>query len=898
MSGPNGETEFGAQIPKEQILYRAKSAQKYGSALALPPEIAEPLEELEKQISTLSRQASRFDGVVLPEQASKSDKEVFDSPDEIATKEAAKDFLNNLPSATETPTLPVQYDNPVAKKLFQLYLQGIIDSDEKQGIRSQLYQSPSNGKVILCRDMRDYDENATIDPCYAYARYGIGLYTSQHIIYRAYGIEDTAFIADNAQKFYEKFITNIKAFESNLPGYLTEKLKEEKVHAYALRHLSAIAHNIATELTAQLGEQHSEFEDITKSLYSLDEIVISSNMAFRAIPYATIKKISHQNINKEYATIVHPKPGKMTKEIAELYKSFNIADNTEEQNSFLFSDTEEEEKLIAEGRGEHNFFDDLKPCKKRVAFYFKPAVLAGEVTLCSQNRGDFVGVKNVRTITTVEVMHEQGGMQFRNVGTITANSTALAAFKNVSEATLQDYVRRTLLQLHKTMANGSGRKERLCGISLCGIDIKTTFDNNFSDKEAQIDALDAKIARLTAAAAEETEGKVYFNNLAINYERLAVLIKGDDIASRLAQNAITALTGYKNLPEMLNYVYHVVGIIENIAYMQEFIDQYRLLDADRYRFEQYLQLMARVLTAGSSGNPANSRDTFLDTAAVFAMLCDVHNELVIKYDPDKKIDFIKPFFNCASGENRSGAAIFRHMELSLTVDIIGVANIPQLLDAEYYPLRRAIGNKMAKAGIIQYDNESCGSTPGTGGVRKKNADSFSPKDISPDVLYKYMLTENASLKTLMPKPSSKEGEYVYIPEKGPITIGHQREKQPVVGIHTQSENKAQPSQQGAENKSKNDLKKGSILGLLGLVTLTFIAAFVEHLHTVLYMVGTLAAAGALTMGFVHSREAEADKKAKLGRNSSGFFQRKSEPIVEVELQDIATDKHNRAPPTP
>ncbi len=832
--------------------------------------------------------------------------EVIDSTDEIATKEAAKDFLNGHASATTTPKLPVQYDNPddnpVAAQLFQLYFQGIIDSDAKQGIKSQLYQSPSNGKVIFCRDTRGYNENEAIDPCYAYARYGIGLYTSQHIIYQAYGIQDTAFIAENAKKFYEQFIADIKAYQSGLSHYLSEEKKAELVRTYALRYLSDTAHKIATELTEQLGQKNKEFEHVKASLESLDMTVISASMAWKPIPYVTVEQVSYKDVKKEYLTIVHPKPGKMTDEIKELYENFDLAGKTAEKSSFSGTEKKMEQKPVSDGngRGSHNFFDALKSCKQRIANYFTPAIVAGEVTLCSQDRGNFAGVKNVRTIVTEEIVRDENKpLQLKSIGSITGNSTALAAFRNVSETALKDYTRRSLLQLHETMSEGVERGVRLCGVSLCGIDIKTTFDNRFNDKEAQIDALDAKIARITAAAADETEGKVYFNNLAINYERLAVLIKGDDIASQLAQKAITALTGYKNLPEMLDYVYHVVGIIENIAYMQEFIDQidqHGLSEDDRKRFKKHIELMQKVLAEGTSGNPVNSRDTFLDTAAVFSMLCAVHNEMVMKYDSEKKVDFIKPFFNCASGENRTGAAIFRYMVLSRTAEVIGVENIPKLLDEEYYPLRRAIGNNIARTGIIQYDNESCGSTQGTGGVREKNADSFSPKDISLEVLKKYILTKYSSLKSLLCKPSSKKGEYVYTPKTDPIVIGHQRQNQPaVVDNHPNqaiAEEKAPPVQQNTKNTSKSDLKKGSILGLVCLLALTLAAAFVEH---GLYILGALAGAGAVTLGWKHSREDEKAANKKLERHPFRFFNpfQKKEKIPEdgVELLDVAS-KHN------
>ncbi|MCE3237023.1 MAG: hypothetical protein K0R24_4 [Gammaproteobacteria bacterium] len=491
--------------------------------------------------------------------------EVLDSPDEIATKAAAKDFLNNLPSqrsATKMPNLPVQYGDPVANQLFQLYFQGLIDSDKKQGIKSQLYQAPSNGKVIFCRDTCGYDKNQPIDPCYAYARYGIGLYISQRIIYNTYGVEDTDFIAEKARNFYTQFIADMEDYQAALSNSFSREEKAEKVNRYAREYLSDIVDNIALELTEQLGSQHKEFTTVEASVASLDSVIISASMACEPIPYVTREKFSYNAVNKEYVSIVHPKPGKKSEEIAELYENFSLKKNTvEEKKPFPLSNTEEntEKMPMSDGKGAHNFYDNLKACKKRVLHYFKKAILAGKVSLCSQDRSNFAGVKNVRVITTEEVIRDKQEQvqELKEIGAIAGNSTALAAFKNVSESVLVDYARRTLLQLHHTMTphvsdeNSTIKKRglRLCVISLCGIDIKTTFDNRFNEENAQMDLLDAKIARLTDMAASETGGKVFSNNFAINFERLFTFIKGDDVASRLAQNAIEALTGYKNLTE-------------------------------------------------------------------------------------------------------------------------------------------------------------------------------------------------------------------------------------------------------------------------------------------------------------------------------------------------------------
>ncbi|MCE3237022.1 MAG: hypothetical protein K0R24_3 [Gammaproteobacteria bacterium] len=166
---------------------------------------------------------------------------------------------------------------------------------------------------------------------------------------------------------------------------------------------------------------------------------------------------------------------------------------------------------------------------------------------------------------------------------------------------------------------------------------------------------------------------------------------------------------------MLPYIYHVTGIIENIAYMQEFIDAFedQIVPEERYRFEQYLKLMEKALAIGDSRNPLGNLNTFLDITAVFAMLCDAHNELAVKYDRDKKFDIIKPILNCASGKNRSGAAMFHYRVLSRTADMINVGLIPELLDEKYHTLRCAIGDEIARTDISHED------TLGASGTRKK-----------------------------------------------------------------------------------------------------------------------------------------------------------------------------------
>ena len=127
--------------------------------------------------------------------------ETFDSKDEMRTKETLKHYLAKHPSVSN-PDLPVQYNDPTAKRLYELFYQSHIEGDEKQDITSTLYQI-ENDPVIFCMDTRNYDPNKEIDPCYSYARYGIGLYLSQHLLYKIRGVKNTDFIADHAQAFYE-----------------------------------------------------------------------------------------------------------------------------------------------------------------------------------------------------------------------------------------------------------------------------------------------------------------------------------------------------------------------------------------------------------------------------------------------------------------------------------------------------------------------------------------------------------------------------------------------------------------------------------------------------------------------------------------------------------------------
>lgn len=702
--------------------------------------------------------------------------QAFDSADEAATKKAVEDFLGGVQTQANIK-LPVQYDNPTAEKLYRLFFEATTAGDAEQGIKSQLYQSPSNGKIVFCRDTRGYDKDKAVDPCYDYARYGIGLFLSQHLLYQSYGIKDTAFITDNAQKFYEQFIADIKRYEGKLSLnlFLSDAEKSEALRKYAQVCLSDAAHSIAQQLTDRLGAKHEEFKNAKESLASLDMVVVSASMAFQAIPYATLENFEYSDgttkVSKNFVSIVHPKPAKMTSEIAELYEDFELpiqdkdnAPSGREQRPRSFSDVE------------RNFLDKLKPAKKRLIRYFREAILGGTVTLCSQDRGKLVGNKNASALGTYTWSGDKGNIQLQCHGYFVGNSTPLAAFRNTAEEELVDYTRRTLLQLYETLRRGassaSKRGLRLCPTALCGIDVKTTLDNRGRPEATRIDVVDSKSVWITSAAAKETMN-IFDNNFAINLEGSLVLIDGDGALSKLAQGALAAVTGYENLQEMMPYVRHAAGIKENVAYIKAFKEQFagKLSADDAYRLEQYLSLMDKALAAVDNCSPLSSSEVFKDAIASFNLLCNVHNELIVKYDRDEDFDFIMPPINCASGENRTGSVLFHCMVLARLAEIVRVDHVHELLDPKYYELRRAIGDEFARMDVIGKNNGACGSTGGTDSIRYKNKDCVSKNDVNAKVLNESMCRPSANLKTLMPPNSSaKEGEFVYVEDKNRVDI--------------------------------------------------------------------------------------------------------------------------------
>lgn len=676
--------------------------------------------------------------------------ERFDSDDEVRTKRAVEEYEGYLANRPEPntdshpvpmPDLPVQYDNPTAKRLYKLFYQAFIEGDEKQNIKSELYQA-ENGKIIFCMDARSYNANEEIDSCYSYARYGIGLYVSQHLLYNIYGVQDTDFIADNTQRFYEQFIADIQRYQSSLANNVSAGERAESLNRYARQYLSDVAHNIAEQLTDTFGKQ-KEFETIEASLKSLDKIVPAASMAFQPIPHVTIDKFEYRDlkiqgldISQNYDTIIHPTPGKMAEEIKPYW----------EQTPAIF-----------------NFLDTLHPCEQDLFHYIKPAVLAGNVTLPSQYRSKFPGAKNVRKFEQMRVLKDENGqIRLEKIGDITGSSTTLTAFKDAPDHVLVDCNKATLLQQQAMMARGTERGLRLCNISLCSIDFSTALMNKFSEKFT--DPLDAKIIRTTYAAAKNAGNKFFTNNEAINFERY---IDGLQNAPELVQKLLAELTNYGDLQGMLPYIRHTEGIDENINYIEAFRNEFDgvIEREDLQRLDVYLELMKKVQALHQSGK-LDKLEVFLDTIAIFAMLCNVYNELTLKYDADKRYDNIIVPINCASGENRTGAAISHDMVLSRTADVIaqqfGIAEITNLLDEKYYPLRRAIGNHLEQIGLIGRDNESPGSTLGTKGTRDKSEGSISRINVSKKVRKTYVCRPEADFKSFI--------EDVYIPEKDRIDI--------------------------------------------------------------------------------------------------------------------------------
>ncbi len=654
--------------------------------------------------------------------------ETFDPVDAAATKQAVKSFLSlEEPEPALMLDLPVQDYNPTANQLFQLLFKARIESDSQQNIKSQLYQDKT-GKIIFCMDARHYDETKEIDSSYSYARYGLGLYISQYMIYSAYGVEETAFIAKNAQRFYERFMAAMHDFMQ------TEK-DAKKLARYAKEHLSDVSDSIAEQLTGTLGEKNEEFKDVDASIKALGTSLHYAHMACEPIADVAIERFSYDNPNlsgsnhfsEEYVHIVHPKPAQMTEDIKRYYN---------------------EPK-----EGEHQFLEALTPCEKKLVAYLKPQLFGGKVTLPSQKRGALLGVKNAREFELLRVgKDEDDSIQLINIGNIVGNSTTLNAFKNVDDALSTRYSKLTLLQLHQTLGRGdntleaSAKKRGLsvCTIALCGLDLSTPLLN--AVREKKVDPLDSKIIDITAAAAKEINDDISFNNLTINYERFA-----EPFDSRVNQ---------------------IEGLEVNVKRIKEFKDNFNenLNPTDQERLEIYLNLIDQVLQK-SQGMAVDKLEPFMDTIALFAMLCNVYNELVLKYDMAQDFKFILPSINCASGENRTGAAIFHHNVLSIAADSVvntyGVTELKHLLDEKHYPLRRAIGNQLAKIDVIGKDNENFGSAIGTRGIREQSINSLPKVNAASSVLSRYTCRPEADLKNFV--------EDVYIPNEKRVNISRAKE---------------------------------------------------------------------------------------------------------------------------
>jgi hypothetical protein len=407
----------------------------------------------------------------------------------------------------------------------------------------------------------------------------------------------------------------------------------------------------------------------------------------------------------------------------------------------------------------YNFLDELHPCEEALLHYLGDVILAGKVAFTSQWK-KLPGAKNFRTFEQMEFREEKGTIQLLPIGNITGCSTALATLKNASESVLIDFNHATLMQKHAMMARGTDRPLRLCSISLCGIDLTTELANKVFNKS--IVPVDAQSISVTDAAAKGTGDQVFFSNLTTNHEQHAEKLQH---APKLVQKAVATIMRYDKLQEMLPYIHYTKGIDENVSYIEAFKNEFaaRISPEDCKRLDVHLRLMAKVQKLHESGT-LDALEILLDTIAVFAMLCTVYNELILKYDTNKKYANIIVPINCASGKNRTGAVIAHCMSLSRTADIIvkkfGIDELENLLDPKYYPLRRAVGNDQAKKGLIGKDNGRR-STLGAEGIREQSESSISRIDVAKSVR-KRMCSPAAEFKGLMAN--------VYIPNKDRIDI--------------------------------------------------------------------------------------------------------------------------------
>ncbi|MBY0377456.1 MAG: hypothetical protein K2Q33_02690, partial [Gammaproteobacteria bacterium] len=642
-------------------------------------------ENIQKIIASKPRPSEEFENHEMgwPSDLANEKGKTFDSPDEIANKEALKHFLAATPfDAAAMPDLPVQgkgIEKRAANQLFQLFFKSYSDGDAQQGIHSQLYQD-ENGHLIFCRDMRAYDKDKPIDHVYEYARYGIGLYISQHILYQAYGIEDTQFIAENAEKFYKQFIRDIEAHREELKKVylMSDAAIAEELNQYARKYLANVAYSIAEQLTDRLGAKHEAFCTEDASLAALDTTLVSATMACEPIPYVVVKSLA----GSEYADMVHPKPFQMTADMQELY---------EDESKFL----------------------NQNPVKQKVIGYLLLSPEKRKVSLCSQDRSKLIGAKNVRKRESLKIVREANEevQCLLSLTKTAAGSTTFSALKGVDEHTLQEYNTKTLLQEYEMLAPGDTEQGyRLAVISLCGVDIiaKTGLK--------KIDPLDYRIVKSNKQSATNValQDKMSNNNVAINFECVFGKFKGNDLASKSVQKLLEVTTGEKDSAEMLEDLYNINGIKEDLQSIRAFKET---LDGDdQRRLQQYLLLMERALQKRNKASFLDSLKLSIDVVAVFVLLCQQYNQLLAR-KPNKAFKAIIPAINCASGENRSGVVLQRIDVLSFAADILGIDQVPELLDEEYTDLLLSISDEVATIGVTLWENGYFGSTPGTGGVR-------------------------------------------------------------------------------------------------------------------------------------------------------------------------------------
>ena len=471
-------------------------------------------------------------------------------------------------------------------------------------------------------------------------------------------------------------------------------------------------------------------------------------MAWKPIPLILVDSFNYNDpnipelasISEDYNTIVHPKTNEMTERIEQYWsEKLKLSHKTEDRRPHTASGLElSADDFMDDNDTTYDFLDELDPCEEALLQYLGDAILAGEVAFPSQLK-KLPGAKNFRTFEQMGIIVEENGtIQLPKISNITGCSTALAPLANTTHSVLVDFNNATLMQKLAMMTRGTDRPLRLCSISLCGIDLTTAFANKIFHKD--IVPLDKKIIATTDEAAGRLNHQLFFSNLTTNHEKH---LENLQHAPELVQKAVAEVMSYENLQEMLHYIHYTSGIDENILYIETFRDELtksiqpedRERSEDLKRLNAYLKLMKKVKTLHQSGT-LDSLEVLLNTIAIFSMLCTVYNELILKYDLDKKYANIIVPINCASGKNRTGAVISHCLNLSRTADIIikrfGIDELENLLDPKYHTLRRAIGNDQARKGLISKDNGRR-TTLGTEGIRFQSIGSISEVDVSKSV---------------------------------------------------------------------------------------------------------------------------------------------------------------------